>query len=88
MSFGKFIFECDEENIVLAGKAAKHLLRDPSKSDCWMAYGDDEQIEMYARRLKRSISVKQGEAMTWLVYIAFIAALVSAGAFVIARPFQ
>jgi len=26
--------------------------------------------------------------MTWLIYIAFIAVLVSFGAFVIARPFQ
>jgi len=59
MAFGKFIFRCDEENIVLAGRAAQHLLRNPSKRDCWMAYGDDEAIQMYAERLKRSISVKQ-----------------------------
>jgi hypothetical protein len=59
MAFGKFIFKCDEENIVLAGRAAKHLMRDPSKSDCWMSYGENGEIEMYAERLKRSISVKQ-----------------------------
>lgn len=59
MAFGKFIFRCDEENIVLAGRAAQHLLRDPSKKDVWMAYGDNCEVEMYAERLKRSISVKQ-----------------------------
>lgn len=59
MMFGKFIFRCDEENIVLAGRAAKHLMLNPSKSDCWMSYGENGEIEMYAERLKRSISVKQ-----------------------------
>jgi hypothetical protein len=59
MAFGKFIFRCDEENIVLAGRCAQHLLRNKDKKDCWMAYGDDEAIQMYGERLKRSISVKQ-----------------------------
>lgn len=59
--FGKFIFECDEDNIVLAMRAAKNLINRPSERECLVSFGETSrvEVEMFARRLKRSISVKQ-----------------------------
>lgn len=59
--FGKFIFECDEDNIVLAMRAAKNLINRPGERECLILFGETArtEVEMFARRLKRSISVKQ-----------------------------
>lgn len=59
MAFGKFIFECDEDNIVLAMRAAKKLSQDETNKECLVAFGEDGEIQMFGRKLKRSISVKQ-----------------------------
>lgn len=60
-AFTKFIFECDEDNLILAARAAKSILHDQSTNECLLAFGDGKEtlVEMYGRRLKRSISVKQ-----------------------------
>ena len=60
MAFGKFIFECEFDNIIVAGKAVKALEKYPDCKDIVISQGEgDDEIRMYARRLKRSISVKQ-----------------------------
>ena len=59
--FGKFIFECDEDNIALAMRAAKNLINRPHDRECLVSFGETNrtEVEMFARKLKRSISVKQ-----------------------------
>jgi len=58
--FGKFIFECDLDNVIVAGKAVRALAKHPDSKDIIISQGDgDSEIRMYARRLKRSVSVKQ-----------------------------
>ena len=60
MAFGKFIFECDEDNIIHAMRAAKNLISRAGERECFVCFGEQRvEVEMFARRLKRSISVKQ-----------------------------
>lgn len=58
--FGKFIFQCDLDNIILAKKAVQALARHPDSKDIIISAGEGgDEVAMYARRLKRSVSVKQ-----------------------------
>jgi hypothetical protein len=58
--FGKFIFECDTEYFDDAVSAAKEILGS-AENQCMTSavYSDGAEVQMFARRLKRSISVKQ-----------------------------
>lgn len=58
--FGKFIFHCDLDNIILAKKAVQALEKYPDSKDILISAGEGrDEVQMYARRAKRSISVKQ-----------------------------
>jgi len=60
MSVGKFIFICDTENFLAAGRAAEALESHPDSKEMMSAFGDGPgQIIMFAKRLKRSIRVQQ-----------------------------
>jgi hypothetical protein len=56
---GRFIFVCDPQNFIVAGKAVKALQERGSK-DIMIAQGEGvAEVKMYARRLKKSIRVQQ-----------------------------
>ncbi len=63
MSFVRCILHCDDENLILASRAVQYMLQKPEKRDALLIYGVDEnaenRIEMYAKRLKKSIRVQQ-----------------------------
>jgi uncharacterized Rossmann fold enzyme len=57
---GKFIFICDLENVIVAGKAVKWLHERPDSKEVMISQGDgDATVMMFAKRLKRSIRVQQ-----------------------------
>jgi hypothetical protein len=57
---GRFIFECDTENLIVAGKAVKWLQERPDSKDVMISQGEgDNTVMMFAKRLKRSIRVQQ-----------------------------
>ena len=57
---GRFIFLCDLDNIIVAGKAVKALVNHPESKDIVISQGEgDSEIRMYAKRLKKSFSVRQ-----------------------------
>jgi hypothetical protein len=60
MSFGRFIFECSLENIVIAGKAVTWLQGRPDSKEVMISQGEgDDVVMMFAKRLKKSIRVQQ-----------------------------
>lgn len=57
---GKFIFICDLENVIVAGKAVKWLQARPDDKEVMISQGEgDDTVMMFAKRLKRSIRVQQ-----------------------------
>jgi hypothetical protein len=56
MAVVRCILLCDEENLIVAGRAVQFLLHNPERKDAWLAYG---KVEMHAKRLAKSISVRQ-----------------------------
>lgn len=57
---GRFIFLCEPENFIVAGKAIKLLQNRPASKDVWISQGEgDNEVSMYAKRLKGSIRVQQ-----------------------------
>jgi hypothetical protein len=57
---GKFIFICDLENVIVAGKAVKWLHERPDSKEVMISQGEgDAAVMMFAKRLKRSIRVQQ-----------------------------
>jgi len=57
---GRFIFECDPDNLIVANKAARALLNRPGERDVMIMQGDgDDEVMMFAKRLKKSIRVQQ-----------------------------
>ena len=57
---GRFILHCDTENIIVAGKAVKWLQSRPESKDVMISQGEGEnEIIMFAKRLKSSIVVRQ-----------------------------
>lgn len=58
--FGKFIFECNTDYFDDAVFAAKELIGSSERSALFTSKCDGHpEVHMFARRLKRSISVKQ-----------------------------
>lgn len=57
MSVVRCILVCDEDNPVMASRAVQFMLKNPERRDAFLAYGSD--VEMYSKRLKRSIRVQQ-----------------------------
>lgn len=56
---GRFIFICDHENLICANRAAVSLLKQPAERELMVAYGDNQKVWMFAKRLKKSIRVQQ-----------------------------
>lgn len=57
---GRFIFECETENLIVAGKAIKLLQARPESKHVMLSQGEgDSEIIMFAKRLKKSIRVQQ-----------------------------
>ena len=57
---GRFIFECETENLIVAGKAVKWLQARPESKNVMISQGEgDSEIIMFAKRLKKSIRVQQ-----------------------------
>lgn len=57
MSVVRAILLCDDEHLILASRAVQFMVKNPERRDAYLAYGD--KIEMYAKRLKASITVRQ-----------------------------
>lgn len=57
---GRFIFECETENLIAAGKAVKWLQERPDSKEVMITQAEgDEGVMMFAKRLKKSIRVQQ-----------------------------
>jgi len=57
---GRFIFECETENLIVAGKAVKWLQARPESKEVLISQGEgDDTVMMFAKRLKKSIRVQQ-----------------------------
>lgn len=57
---GRFIFLCDTEYFDVACDAAKYLLENPEHKDVATTQtGGAQDVMMFAKRLKKSISVRQ-----------------------------
>jgi hypothetical protein len=57
---GRFIFLCDTEHFDVAFDAAKYLLENPEHKDAVTSHRSGvRDVAMYAKRLKKSISVRQ-----------------------------
>jgi hypothetical protein len=55
----RIIFEGDPSNLILAGRAVKWLMDRPESKDALLAYGDKEEVVLFAKRNKASISIYQ-----------------------------
>jgi hypothetical protein len=57
---GRFIFECETENLNVAGKAVQWLQEFPDSNEVVISQGEgDATVWMFAKRLKKSIRVQQ-----------------------------
>lgn len=59
---GRFIFLCDTEHFDVACDAAIYLLENPEHKDAVTSQTDgngNSRVAMFAKRLKKSISVRQ-----------------------------
>lgn len=59
---GRFIFMCDADHFDVAVEAAKYLLENPDHKDAITTQMDGDggnRVAMFAKRLKKSISVRQ-----------------------------
>ena len=59
---GRFIFLCDTELFDVACESAKYLLENPEHKDVFTTQTDGDGksgVTMFAKRLKKSISVRQ-----------------------------